>query len=672
MRQLLDFIGRARATTAAAALRTVVGLTAFLASLSVGACFNGEALDTGGFVTLETKDAGAAASDGRQDGSSMPVAGPVEEKCEQSPPLVIAAPSTLPAALVGKSYRADIAVRGGRPPYYYEIEKTAPALSWLWLDPTGAITGVPVAAAATAAIQIVVSDSGTGACRHTVTRDFEIRADSCTNGEMVTCFAKSSAGDACTQGISICVDGAPSACRASDQPSQELGHCGPDCGTCDAKVADRCAGGTCHCGDGPACSAGAICCAGACIDPQQDAANCGSCGQKCEAGAHAKPICSAGQCSKEVTCDPGFGRCDGSGESLACTTPLDADPRNCGSCGKTCAIGGAAPKASACAAGACVCGSSPACADGQACCSAGPSAACADLSHGTPVPGGIANCGACGNTCLQAANADMSCTAGTCTTTCRAGWTKCGGTDCSVRLDNDPMNCGACGKTCPGPAPVGGPGSAICAGGTCGVVCAAGFLLCPIADGVMCVDPRSDPNACGGCGLTCSGTNVAERVCAGVSGCVPRCAAGYADCSKGQNDGCETRTASDLNNCGACGNVCERGLPGDAALCINGKCLLACPLNRSDCDSTPGCEVNLLTDNNNCGACGKACGPNSTCSQGACVCAPSFMDCDGRPGCEVDYTSDPANCGGCGKNCGARAGNWGVCDSSQCAYPAGN
>jgi hypothetical protein len=66
----------------------------------------------------------------------------------------------------------------------------------------------------------------------------------------------------------------------------------------------------------------------------------------------------------------------------------------------------------------------------------------------------------------------------------------------------------------------------------------------------------------------------------------------------------------------------------------------------ADCDGkeTNGCEVNYMSDRQNCGACGKACpGPEThaefTCAQGLCVtdCRDSYHDCNKRyaDGCEV-------------------------------------
>jgi hypothetical protein len=78
-----------------------------------------------------------------------------------------------------------------------------------------------------------------------------------------------------------------------------------------------------------------------------------------------------------------------------------------------------------------------------------------------------------------------------------------------------------------------------------------------------------------------------------------------------------------------------------------------------------GVCLDLLTNGDNCGACGNQCGRlllNSSCIGGNCKCAPGLgnKDC-GAEGCV--YTDiDPLNCGGCGHECVAGA----VCSSGVC------
>jgi hypothetical protein len=71
-----------------------------------------------------------------------------------------------------------------------------------------------------------------------------------------------------------------------------------------------------------------------------------------------------------------------------------------------------------------------------------------------------------------------------------------------------------------------------------------------------------DPAASAAC---TADPNVASAMCSS-STCAYTCAAGYADCSPSA-PGCETHTAADETNCGACGANCATG-----QICVNGAC----------------------------------------------------------------------------------------------------
>lgn len=98
------------------------------------------------------------------------------------------------------------------------------------------------------------------------------------------------------------------------------------------------------------------------------------------------------------------------------------------------------------------------------------------------------------------------------------------------------------------------------------------------------------------------------------------------------------------DNCGTCGNVCQT-FPNSISVCSGGSCGLKCLPGFDSCDGQlfSGCEVNLLSNFDNCGVCGNACPTNylnaySTCLQGICgyKCFAEFSDCDGNTvnGCE--------------------------------------
>ena len=302
-----------------------------------------------------------------------------------------------------------------------------------------------------------------------------------------------------------------------------------------------------------------------------------------------------------------------------------ADTSNCGGCGNVC------PDGATCVAGAChcpatdiVCGNT-----------------CVDTSSDPN------NCGTCGTTCPAGA----SCVSGNCA--CPNGTTSCGN-NC-VDTSSDPNNCGTCGNACPT--------GSTCQAGSCVAAsqCQSDFD-CPA--GFHCSSGICVANQCVSDGAACQlgdgSTGVCSHgICVALGGCTPGmsqpCTVGLGVCGRtgtitcqadgtwsscsatpgdpspeicnGLDDDCDGvidnvdpgLLANDVNNCGACGNVCIA--PNGTAGCVNGTCVVAaCNEGFADCDDNPanGCEVNVMSDVNNCGACGKVCGSNETCVAGIC------------------------------------------------------
>ena len=144
---------------------------------------------------------------------------------------------------------------------------------------------------------------------------------------------------------------------------------------------------------------------------------------------------------------------------------------------------------------------------------------------------------------------------------------------------------------------------------------------------------------------------------------------------------------TDTSNCGACGNFCPYSSHMLDYACLGGTCKGHCASGFDSCDPANPCETNLMTDNNNCGACGNACsGDGQGCVNGQCacvancgpggsvdanchcICAAGLTSCGAS--C-VDTNTDVNNCGGCGQTCGPIVSE---CSAGKChalVKPAG-
>jgi hypothetical protein len=228
-------------------------------------------------------------------------------------------------------------------------------------------------------------------------------------------------------------------------------------------------------------------------------------------------------------------------------------------------------------------------------------------------------------------------------------------------------NCGACGTICDT--------DATCTLGSC--ACPTGELDCRAGNscssghcgsGYACINDQTDPDNCGGCSNVCD-TN------ATCTGGKCGCPTGEIDCDRTQQcttDHCGAGYAcvddqTDPNNCGGCGITCDTN-----STCVKGTC--TCPANEIDCSYTTGCAskscgegfacVNNQTSPSNCGLCGRTCDTNATCAAGACACPAHEKDCFGTQTCSTGYCgtgylcvnvemSQPGtNCGACGNTCG--------------------
>lgn len=98
------------------------------------------------------------------------------------------------------------------------------------------------------------------------------------------------------------------------------------------------------------------------------------------------------------------------------------------------------------------------------------------------------------------------------------------------------------------------------------------------------------------------------------------CQEGYADCDSEDSNGCETNTDTDKSNCGSCENICTASHA--TTTCSSGACAIhSCDADYADCNSQydDGCETETRINDENCGSCGNSCAGNQACESGSCV-----------------------------------------------------
>ena len=447
---------------------------------------------------------------------------------------------------------------------------------------------------------------------------------------------------------------------------ENCGGCGNDC----AEVSFNNAAATCldEPGKDPVCVLGA--CAANFADCNEDPSdgcevslttpmNCGACGKYCSGGgdSNSTPICQVLEdgavCG--INCEANYLDCNGLAVD-GCEVNRLSDALNCGGCAMMCTAINA--NSASCTEGSCQIDCYPNFAD----CNGSPNDGCELNTSYDPQ-----NCGACGNKC-EYDNGVGSCWQQSCKLEqCNDGWRDCDmdtSNGCEAEIASSVTNCGACGNECNSAN-----GTPSCVEGTCELTCDEGFEDCngDPADGCE-VDTRNNPLHCGGCGNVCDYENATPACAANASGqgeCLLACYTAYGNCDGETENGCETRIWDDVENCGACGNVCS--FPNGEGKCEADTCSFvenSCSQFFENCNGQPddGCEAAIITDPNNCGGCGVQCdfasdGVDNLRGQcqpdfstgtlvGTCyneACPAGFLDCNDNfnDGCEVEAEACP-------------------------------
>lgn len=467
----------------------------------------------------------------------------------------------------------------------------------------------------------------TGECSNPARTD----GAACNDGDLCT------RRDTCQAGV--CTGGDPVVCTPLDQ-CHVVGICEPSTGICSnpAKPDHT------SCNDGNACTLNDVCLSGVCTGAALTCQALDECHDPgtCEAGTG---VCSNPNKTDGASCNDGNGVC----LSGACAACLPGAQRPCYT----------GPEGTA-GVGICAMGSETCLADGSGYGSCeGEITPTAEICNNLDDDcDGVIDEGAI---CPPVPHGLAGCENGECVVTvCDAGYSDCDGVadnGCETELANTVDHCGACGDDCSDVH-----GSPFCEDGECGIVCNAGYANCDLdarSNGCE-TNLKSDPNNCGGCGTRCIAANATSTCSEGVCQ-VEACNFGYGNCNNNAVDGCEINLRSDANNCGFCGNKCS--LPNASVVsCVNFQCQVeSCNVGFANCDGNPanGCEINLQTDFNNCGACGTRCNlANGTeaCVSGVCqvvACDAGWGNCDGnhQNGCETNLMSSTSHCGSCNDRC---------------------
>ncbi|GAA5892852.1 hypothetical protein JCM5296_006023 [Sporobolomyces johnsonii] len=404
----------------------------------------------------------------------------------------------------------------------------------------------------------------------------------------------------------------------------------------------------------------AICILGICLGSsstnyQTDTSNCGSKGNVCSTswtnGGGSQ--CVAGVCGASY-CNSGYAF---NWATLKCQN-IATDPSNCGAIGTVCAVSGASTNA--CVSGTCV----------ATACNSGYTLSSGVCSVKIDTTSDINNCGAIGNKCPTSyTNGNgAQCLASVCQPlSCSTGYAFDYSTSTCRNILTDSNNCGAIGQVCQFPH-----GYGACVSGVCTVSsCMTGYYN--VAGVCTSLNLQTDVNNCGFVGNKCSFT-LGAGTCSSGTCTYTSCNTGYALTS----GVCKVvNLLTDASNCGTVGNVCLSSYRnGGAGTCVNGVCTTTCNSGYAF-DYTYNFCRDVSSDINNCGAVGNVCNVAgalmSTCTSGVCAasaCLSGYVLSNGA--CSVvNLLTDVNNCGFLGNACSFYpSGATGTCWAGLCIVTA--
>ena len=525
---------------------------------------------------------------------------------------------------------------------------------------------------------------------------------------------------------------------------------------CDTEAGEVCVAGECK---QYRCNAPDTLCSTAngneCINVgAEDEDNCGACGYSCADHdiQNAKSnICLDGAC--QYTCETGYVNV-GTGktsQTIECIDPK-TDSRYCGATsdvdpGESCGAG------KVCVDGSCVYNS---CSSPDTLCSATDGNQCINVRSDR-----ADHCGACNYKCSEHAIQDATsnaCAGGECQYVCNTGFVnvgdgatsqtikcidpatdraycgatatskgiKCGsgqvcvdrkcvynscsspdtlcstsnGNACINVNSNDSDHCGTCNYKC-SDHPIPHATSDGCGSGKCIYVCESGYVnvaLSVYADGIKCVDPKTDNRYCGAISALLPGETCGSgKVCVDGKCVYNSCSSPDTLCSTSTGNQCINVNSNKADNCGTCNYKCsEHKIPhASSNTCASGECQYKCDggyvnVGSGITDKTILC-IDPKTDSKYCNAAGNAsgaasnaqkgtpCGSGEVCVNGSCVvnsCSSGTL-CyvSGKNTC-IDINGKVADhCGACNYKCSDHAmenAAASTCENGECIYGCTN